>query len=283
MEPPASDVHQSLGYLVALAAQNYAPTITELEAYAEQPGRRPPRYESTMTRAFTSAFTNLWWASQEQVAPGESMAEHFLRLHWASEDAGRLYVTELGRAIYRAFEQQTLEPDTVVDIVIEATDSTAFAQVVGRIGASGPALLVEPYFRLDVLMPIVQYTVVTRVLASERTKPNERNSLKLGIESLTLDRPFEVRVASKDVHDRYLLPDAGPVQFIGASLNGLGHVATAMGKVNDGSDAIRQLYEAIWNSSPVLAVAQQSAPSTAIAKKAAVPSAKKAPQTRKKA
>jgi hypothetical protein len=145
----------------------------------------------------------------------------------------------------------------VSDIVLNSEDPIAFARVVQRIAETGPGLLVEPYFRLDDLMPIVYYTQVARVLTSERTKPTERDGLKLGVERLVLDRPFEVRVAGRELHDRYVIPEAGGAQFIGASLNRLGQVATAMGALHDGADRLRELYEELWTESSVLACAQQ--------------------------
>ncbi len=276
MELAAANVHRSLGYLVALDTQGYRPTAAELEAYAEQPDRRTPRFENSITRVWMSTFRNLAFALEE-VEPGEDMASHFLRLRWAQDIDGRLHVTPLGRAVYRALQQQALEPEAVLDVVIEATDSTAFARDVGRMAEAGSALLVEPYFRLDVLMPIIEFTEITRVLTTERTSKSDRNTPKLAVEKLTVDRPFEVRVASKDVHDRYLVPDSGPVQFVGASLNGLGQVATAMGTLHDGSDEIRNLYESIWTSSPTHAVARKpssDARSSAKATKAPAKAAK---------
>lgn len=254
MDLAARDVHRSLGYLVALDSQGCRPTAAELDAYAMQPDRRPAESESIITSALAASWRLF---ALREIAPGETMAEHLVRLRWATTEEGRLQVTALGRAAFRALEQQRLEPDTVLDVVLEATDSTAFARVVGRIAEAGPALLVEPYFRLDVLMPITELTAVTRVLASERTDKKDRDVLGLAVEKVILDRQFEVRVASRKVHDRYLIPDTGAVQFIGASLNGLGQVATAMGFLNDGSDEIRRLYETLWDESSVLATAQQ--------------------------
>ena len=254
----ARDVHRSLGYLAALDAQGHRPTPTELDAYASQPDRRPAVHENILFSNLASTVQRLF--AMREVEPEESMTAHFTRLCWASVDGGLLRVTALGRAVYRALEQQSLEPDSVFDVILEATDSTAFARVVGRIADAGSALLVEPYFRLDVLMPITEFTGVTRVLASERTDKASRDVLGLAIEKLVLDRPFQVRIASREVHDRYVIPDSGPVQFIGASLNGLGQVATAMGVLNDGSEEIRCLYESIWDASEVLATAQR--PST---------------------
>ena len=277
----ARDVHRSLGYLAALDAQGHRPTPTELDAYASQPDRRPATHENMFFSTFASSVQRL--LAMREVEPEETMTAHFTRLHWASVDGGRLRVTGLGRAIYRALEQQSLEPENVFDVILEATDSTAFARVVGRIADAGPALLVEPYFRLDVFMPITEFTGVTRVLGSERTDKTSRDVLGLAIEKLILDRPFEVRVASREVHDRYVIPDSGSVQFIGASLNGLGQVATAMGVINDGSEEIRRLYESIWDASDVLATAKRpSAASKATASSGLSKTSKKTGSTAQK-
>lgn len=276
----ASDAHRSLGYLIALDEQGYHPTERELDEYAEQPDRRPAlRATALSSLASSMAMSMQMLSASWELEPGERMSEHFQRLRWALPLDGRLHVTPLGRALYRALQQRTPDPETVLDVVIEATDSTAFARVIGRIATSGPALLIEPYFRLDVLMPVIEYTQVTRVLASERTSQTDRDTLKLAIERLTLTRPFEVRVASRVVHDRYVIPDTGAVQFIGASLNGLGQVSTAMGTLNDGSDDIRRLYESIWSHSPTHARAQTPQAAPAPAKKVAKARKKRASKT----
>lgn len=284
MDLTTRDVHRSLGYLIALDRHGYQPTARELNAYADQPDRRPARRENFLVTTFALAASTIARQFMErEVEPAEDMAAHFVRLHWADSVGDRLYVSPLGRALHEALEEQSLEPDTVLDVVLESTDATALARVVGRIGQSGSALLVEPYFRLDHLMTIIEYTEVTRVLASERTTENDRKTLKLGVEKLVLGRQFEVRVASREVHDRYVIPDRGRVQFIGASLNSLGQVATAMGTVNDGADEIRRLYESIWDDSPVLSRAQQAAaPAAPAATPAPAPPAKKATPARKK-
>lgn len=240
--------------MVALDGQGYRLSVREFIAYSQQPDPRP----AVMWSMQAFGLHNLHEMFTKEIEPAEKINQHFVRLGWATVANDRLQVTTLGRATYLAMEQESLEPDAVLSVVLEAQNPIAFARVVDRISNVGSALLVEPYFRLDVLQPIAFLTKVTRILTSERTDKKDRGILKLAVEATTLDRPFEIRVASREVHDRYLLPDSGSVQFIGASLNGVGQVATAMGVLTDGSDELRSLYEVIWKESTVLATAQQA-------------------------
>lgn len=243
------DVHRALAYLAALAAEGYEPTIEEFNAYAEQPDRSPAQHRDVLA---TFAIQMMRALRTVQVAPAESYAAHVVRMRWAEATGDRLRLTGLGSAVFRALEAQSLDPESVLDIVLEKGDPIALARVVSKIAELGPSLLVEPYFRLDVLMPVFQNTQVTRVLTSERAGTKDLENLSLGLSKLVSDRPFEVRAAGREIHDRYIIPDAGPAHFLGASLNGLGQIVTAMGHLRDLSDPLRATYDSIWKDSRVI-------------------------------
>lgn len=247
------EVHRALAYLVALALEGYGPTPTELNAYAAKPDRRPARHTNWLTNLNTQMA--IVFRSFE-VEPQEQFSDHVVRMHWASVVEGRLAVTPLGRTFFRALEAQTLDPETVLDVVLEQGDPIAFARVISRLGSCGPGLLVDPYFRLDQLMPVFQATQITRVLTSDKAGVEALEALGLGVASLSSTRPFEVRAAGRELHDRYIIPDNDTVQFIGASLNGLGQTITAMGRVRDLSDALQTSYASIWEASRVIGVAK---------------------------
>ncbi len=92
----------------------------------------------------------------------------------------------------------------------------------------------------------------------EQVGTADLEGLRTGIEQLTLTRPFEVRVAGRELHDRYLIPPTGSVTYLGSSINGIGHVVTAMARISDGADELRSTYEEIWTESKSLAHAKKS-------------------------
>ncbi len=192
------------------------------------------------------------FGNTEIATPAETFTEYFLRVRWATQHDRRIVISSLGLAMGRALEQQS-PSDPVV--VLEPGDPIALGRVVERLASSGDALLVDPYFRLDQLLLIIDRTVVTRVLTSERVDAEGLEGLQTSTERLTLPRPFEIRVASRELHDRYVIPATGAVTNIGSSMNGLGHVLTAMSSISDGADEVREMYERMWTESSVLASA----------------------------
>lgn len=264
MDLATQETHRALAYLAVLNGQGYNPTPEELETYAEQPDRRPARYEHRIWSGIAN-FTSLFAGLQVLADPEESFVDHFVRLRWAVAANNQIKITPLGQAMLRALEQQSVDAGSVVDVVLRPDDPTALARAIDRIAQAGPALLVEPYFRLDVLLPVVHATEVTRVLTSERISPKDRAPLKLGVEAIVLERDFEVRVAPRTLHDRWVVSDGGPVQFIGSSLNSLGVVATAMGHISDAAGDIRRLCEGLWEEAEYLAATQKPSPKSAAA------------------
>lgn len=257
MDIASPSVHRALAYLVAVDRQGYSPIGEELESYATQPDLRPARRETIWAAATAPLFRNWIGMLDHEIEASETMEEHFLRLHWATlTESSRLRPSALGRAVERALDQQSDTSDSVSDVVLDAGDPIALERVLAKLAAAGPAMLVDPYFRIDVLVQVLGQTAVTRVLTSERVGANDRETLRSAVEKMVPDRLFEVRVASREVHDRHLIPDSGPVQFIGSSLNGLGKAATVIGTIPDASNAIRSVYEDIWLKSSVLALIQ---------------------------
>jgi hypothetical protein len=151
--------------------------------------------------------------------PAESTHEHFLRLGWVEPTRSGLRITPIGKALIKALDEQRTRDEAVATIVLEPDDPLAVARVLGKLAALGEVMLVEPYFRLDDLLAIVQDTKVTRVLMGEKTSEAARTALSRGVRDLEIGRKFEIRVA-EDLHDRHVIPVDGPVHFIGTSLRG---------------------------------------------------------------
>jgi hypothetical protein len=70
-----------------------------------------------------------------------------------------------------------------------------------------------------------------------------------------VDRPFEVRVDEADeYHDRFVLPDGGPVWALGAGTAGVGKRHSAMVEIKDRSvvEVMRRNFERVWDEARVL-------------------------------
>jgi hypothetical protein len=247
----------ALAYLAALDAHGYAPTVEELQAYATSPLRRGAVlgggiFDSTVNSMTTIA--NMLKGTRVDV-PAETATDYLLRLGWATPEDERVRITPLGRTVSKVLRRSTDTEDTVV--VLQPNDPVALGKVVEHFAKAGDALLVDPYFRLDQLTLVVGRTVLTRVLTSERVTEAELAGLQTSVEQLLLPRAFEVRVASRELHDRYLIPPSGPITLLGSSMNSIGHVVTAMTPLSDGADDLRRTYENLWDGSRVLASAHR--------------------------
>lgn len=231
-----------LAYVAALDRQYYYPTAEEVRAYAIRPDRRARTW--TFTAGLQGVFASL-------MTSAEDVVEYFVRLGWVmteiDDEDERVMITDLGLAVSRAMEEQEDAAEDVVEIVLDPDDPLAFSKTIREISAAGPALLVDPYFRIEQLLPILNSTGVTRVLTTEKVGKPNIDALRTAVERFDVDRPFEVRLA-EDLHDRYVVPDEGDTRFIGISLSGIGRKMTVMGTLRDASEALRAHYEDRWAS-----------------------------------
>lgn len=96
------------------------------------------------------------------------MIEWLTRLRWLRVDHDRVRTTALGDATLAHLEQTTLEQEIPMGIVLNRGDDLATAKVIGEIANAGPCALVDPFFSIDSLLPLVNSTQVDRVLTSSR-------------------------------------------------------------------------------------------------------------------
>jgi hypothetical protein len=237
------EAHRALAYLGALEVEGYFPTTAELEAYIDEPDRRSVSALAPFARAL------LTFGRLVHEFDTESMSDYLGRVGWAFERDGLLLLSPLGRAMGKALDRSERGSEEIVDTMLDRSDPIVLARLVEKINSVGPGLLVDPYFRIDQLLMILQATEIQRVLTSERTKTDDLKALSVALAAVTPDRPFEIRVAGREIHDRHVIANDGTVLFIGASLNGIGHVTTVVGKMHDGADAVRETYESLWSTS----------------------------------
>lgn len=241
MKVVSATAHRALTYTAMVRRQGYRLTDKELEAFV----RQPDPIGATVEFPGLSAALDVMAAMQLKSHPGETVAKWLVRLNWLAMDGGRVELTELGQAVLRGADEQEIETELPFRIVLDPKDPLSYAKLIGRIADVGDALLVDPFFGLDQLLIILQSTSVTRVLVGPKTKTG---TLAAALNSLTLPREFAIRV-SGEVHDRFIIPKAGPVDALGTSLNGVGKKFTVMTTLDAPvADTIRSKHEDLWRA-----------------------------------
>lgn len=141
--------------------------------------------------------------------------------------------------------------------VLPAGDEFAYSKVMSRIGEAGTGTMVaDPYIGFEEVLDLARSTGVTRILAAKRGRDGGKKRLeaiRAGVLHLKADRVIQVRVAGKELHDRFVIPAVGPVTMIGMSLNGVGSTVTIITPIGDQGGAVRDAYEELWDAAEVLA------------------------------
>lgn len=244
--------HRALAFVAAVVDQGYYPALSELELYSENPVPRGGTVRFPGLLKFVETYQQAMGGQ-----PPEKAHQWLLRIEWLREgpEEARVDITPLGRAVLRALNRQEVESDVALQVTLEPSDSLAYAKVIGRIAQQGQALLVDPYFKMEHILHIIQQTDVDRILVGEQLPKNERAQLAAAVDSLDIDRPFEIRMASRnEMHDRFVIPESGPVETMGTSLTGVGKKLTVMQSINPPTaDGIRDSFLKIWVNAEVLA------------------------------
>lgn len=98
--------------------------------------------------------------------------------------------------------------EDVVEIVLDPDDRFAYARALGELTSMPDSMIVDPYFRFEQLVDVLELGTVTRVLTSRKIGPAALARLALGLKAVTEGQPFEVRLTA-ELHDRYFIPRAG--------------------------------------------------------------------------
>jgi hypothetical protein len=237
------DGRRALAYLAALERSGHYPTLAQLEAYVVKPHR-------VSTSPFAAAASTLLQALQHV---DESLINYLLRLEWVSFSPNGVKLTSLGRAVNAAAEREERSRHDPTDVVLDRDDPVVLARLFQEISEVGEALLVDPYFRIDHLMSVLQATEVNRILTSEKISRSGINALGIALGTIGPNaRPVEVRVADKTLHDRHVIGEDGTVLLLGASLNGVGTVSSVVVKLSDSAKAIAANCELLWEHADAL-------------------------------
>lgn len=239
--------HRALSYL---NQQGYKVSVGELNAYIENPIRRS-RWSISFTEAFKKSLFEL-----------ESMVDHFLRIRWikrtvlkkgSPSDADKVELTKLGSAVLKSLNQQELMAEPSLVIVLKAEDFLSYSRVISKISEYNECLLADPYFRIDNLPDLIDHTSCDRILTSERIQKRDKVALTVALKKIT-KKKIEIRVSNaKDFHDRFIIPQSGPVIFVGTSINSINQKFSVIGEISDpAAEEIRKAYEKFWDTAKSL-------------------------------
>jgi hypothetical protein len=150
-------------------------------------------------------------------------------------------------------EQASLEEEIPVGVVLDQGDELATARVIQQIADIGPCAVVDRYFSMDSLLPILYSTEVEAVLMGADSG-GKLAGVETALRGLAVERPFEVR-KSDVFHDRFVIPPHGPVWALGTSFSGLARRLSIMVRIDDErmSGAIRREFREAWEEAALVA------------------------------
>lgn len=250
MDIADAQAHLALAYVATVSDNGHSLRRHEFRDYMANPQRIRTTTGGVLARGVLGSLGSLSEVAKIYgTTTTEELLAYLCRVHWLLVDSDHVLITRLGRAVLRSLERQAIDDETPVDVVLG--DELSYARMIGKIAEAGPAALVEPYFELEQLLPIVQQTEIERVL----THPDRGSgrgriaALTAGLAAVNTDRPFEIRT-SDAIHDRFLIPNgSGDVRSIGSSLNHLGKrfsVSVELGPELAG--AVRDFFEREWEA-----------------------------------
>lgn len=253
MEIANDRAHRCLKYVAQVEDQGYSLRVDDFVAYARGPSRRRriPSFDaiSQMQRALAYA------------RPDEDYLEYLYRVGWVAivgpgdsiNDDDVVAMTDLGRAVLSALDAGSVDQELAAAVVLDQGDPVGRARVIGEIARHGDCALVDRFFGIQDFLDIVQRTEVTRVLTGTGGK-DKLPSLQQALSDVSVDRKFEVRL-SNAFHDRYVVPQSGPVLALGTSLGGVSKRVSTLITIQDdaGGSAVRLAFEEEWKRAEPLA------------------------------
>jgi len=210
---------------------------------------------------FSEVFSKALLSSFTLIRPRKSVLDHMVSLMWITTSPGsRLKLTELGRALLGAANRAEAVEGEVGIVVLDRDDPLSYARLIGHLAKAKEGLLVDPYFRIDQLMTVLNSTSIARVLISKQHKSSheDRAALAVALDSPSIPRGIEIRATSDpSLHDRLIVGEDGEVWTLGASLNSVATASTVIVPVPQaGADALRGQAEHLWAAAEQVRVAR---------------------------
>lgn len=236
-------VHRVLSYMAKLEKHGYPPNSGDIQCYASNPYRAS---DLKIMRHFFEL--------------GKQPVVNYLEeMHWIEgedDNATGVRLSSLGRAVLKALDEEQEEAKPPEMVVLDDRSPLSYARLIREVSRLGECMIADPYFRLESLQDVVAHTTCTRLLTSKQIGDKELDGLAIAVRDLSAEgnRMVDARVSSdREFHDRFAIPLAGPVLFVGVSLGGIRKNFSIMGKIDDPiASMIRKKYEAFWASSNLL-------------------------------
>lgn len=242
----------ALTYIEAVERAGAELSVEAFDSFATLPRPVPVRRRESYMAAMQDEADHDYFYE-----PGETPSAFLLRSRWIDAASGSVRLTALGRSVLAharrpALEKQPAEPMTVI---IDPRDPLAYIRIFDLLASAGPGTLVDPYLHFQGLYDLRDLSQVNRVLTSDWT---DRKGLRLqqlaralGAGAMTV----EVRILpTAKLHDRFYIPDVGPVFLLGSSLNSITTRPGVVAPIEDvaAATAIRSAYQNLWTAASTL-------------------------------
>lgn len=235
-----SEAHRALAYISAARRYGVDVTAHDVDLFLRHRPRMP--FAPPGLEVFVGQQDVLSW---------------LLKVGWIvhAED-GCVRLTQLGEAMLNHAEAKEQDAEEFEAVALDPDDHIAYARAVERIAGVGPAMLVDAYFHSEELLRVLQHTEVDRLLTSGRGKGKDGEArlsgLSTALDQLSVEPPFEVR-RNDDIHDRFVIPDSGPVLALGTSMGGIGRRFSVMVTLKPPTaDQVREAMGAAWADADVV-------------------------------
>jgi len=233
-------VHRVLSYMAELEKYGYSPTSKDIKRYALNPYRSSDliivrRFPEFGKQPVVDYLEEMCWIEEED------------------ENAIGMRLSALGQTVLKALDEEQEKAKPPEMVVLDDGNPLSYARLIREISRLDECMIADPYFRLESLEDVVAHTTCTRLLTSEHIGDTELDGLAIAVRDLGAEgnRRVDARVSSdKEFHDRFAIPPAGPVLFVGVSLGGIGKNFSIMGKISEPiASMIREKYEVFWAAS----------------------------------
>lgn len=259
MELADQDTHLALTYLAAATRNGARLTSEQLETFVGQPRRRAAAYSSPLSRSLAESLAPIMEAyrgSSTQTRAAESMTEYLTRLNWVLSNDDGIVLSILGRAILQDLDRPTIDPanEDPLTVVIDPQDPLAYVRVFEMLTSQPEGLLVDPYLAPLQFFDLLSVPGVRRILISDHDIKTKREVLSKAL-AVATDPPELRYLKVGELHDRFFIPDSGPVLVFGSSLNSITKRPGVVTPLSDGaaSVAIRRAYGDLWTRATVIA------------------------------
>ena len=251
--------YRTLLYVEKLNNVGVQPRVEDVEAFAVSDPPQETQYRSAF--AALSMFPSM--LASKKVADAEPVTAWLVQMHWLTVDRGRLAISDLGAALIAALRRSppewSPEREGAGAIVLRPDDPFVYSELTRVISEAGDALLVDPYFKADMLEWLHNATQVTRLLVSavKGQQAREVEQVRLVLDAMR-EVPnagrVEIRVTmSAKLHDRCIVQEGGGVLLLGTSITGIGrHLSTIIPMPATAAMAMREEIGKLWENAELV-------------------------------